>query len=60
VPFAAALLAIAAMGASFVLGLVVAADLFDQLPAQAADLVNNTSGFDWLKVENIENNIDSL
>ncbi len=54
VPNAIAFLAIGAMSASFVLGLLVAVDLFDQLPAQAADLVNNTSGFDWLKVEDID------
>ena len=46
--------AIGCMVASFVLMVLVAADLFGQLPAQAVDLVNNTSGFDWVKVEEID------
>ena len=43
--------AIAAAVASFVLFLFVAADLFDQLPVAADHLVNNNSGFDWVKVD---------
>jgi NADH-quinone oxidoreductase subunit L len=46
--------AIAAAVASFVLFLLVAADLFDQLPAAGAELVNNTSGFDWVEIEQID------
>jgi NADH-quinone oxidoreductase subunit L len=46
-------IAIAAAIASFVAFIFVAADLFDQLPAAANDLVNNTSGFDWIKVSGI-------
>ncbi|HXH21858.1 MAG TPA: NADH-quinone oxidoreductase subunit L [Dehalococcoidia bacterium] len=47
-------IAIGAMAASFVLMVLVSLDLFDQLPALAADLQNNTSGFDWVKVEEID------
>jgi NADH-quinone oxidoreductase subunit L len=47
-------IAIGAMAASFVLMLLVAADLFDQLPSLAADLTNNTSGFTWLEIEEID------
>jgi NADH-quinone oxidoreductase subunit L len=46
--------AIAAAIASFVLFIFVAVDLFDQLPVSADQLVNNESGFDWVKVENID------
>jgi NADH-quinone oxidoreductase subunit L len=46
--------AIGASIASFVLFLFVAADLFDQLPAAAAELVNNTSGFDWVEIPEID------
>jgi NADH-quinone oxidoreductase subunit L len=46
--------AIGASIASFVLFLFVAVDLFDQLPAAGAELVNNTSGFDWVKVPEID------
>ena len=47
-------IAIGASIASFVLFLVVAIDLFDQLPAAGAALVGNTSGFDWVKIEEID------
>jgi NADH-quinone oxidoreductase subunit L len=47
-------LAIGAAIASFVLFLLVAADLFDQLPLPGADLVNNTSGFDWVRIDEID------
>ena len=47
-------LAIAAAIASFVLFLFVAADLFDQLPVVADKLINNESGFDWVKVTQID------
>jgi NADH-quinone oxidoreductase subunit L len=47
-------IAIAAAIASFVLFLLVAADLFDQLPLPGAELVNNTSGFDWVEIEEID------
>jgi len=46
--------AIGASIASFVLFLFVAVDLFDQLPAAGAELVNNTSGFDWVEVPEID------
>src|SRR6185295_3690541 len=42
--------AIAAIIASFVAMLMVASDLFGQLPVAAADLVGNESGFDWAKI----------
>ncbi|HLF76036.1 MAG TPA: NADH-quinone oxidoreductase subunit L [Dehalococcoidia bacterium] len=47
-------LAIAAIIAAFIGMISVAADLFDQLPVAAAELVNNTSGFDWVKIEDID------
>ena len=46
-----------AVGASvlaFLGFLFVAGDLFGQLPAAGAELVNNTKGFDWLKIEEID------
>ncbi|HEX5368404.1 MAG TPA: NADH-quinone oxidoreductase subunit L [Dehalococcoidia bacterium] len=46
-------IAIGAAIASFVMFLFVAGDLFGQLPAQASDLVNNNSGFDWIKISGI-------
>jgi NADH-quinone oxidoreductase subunit L len=46
--------AIGAAIASFVLFLFVAGDLFGQLPAAGAELVNNNSGFDWVKIEEID------
>jgi len=46
--------AIAAAVGSFVLFLLVAVDLFDQLPSAGAGLVNNTSGFDWVKIPEID------
>jgi NADH-quinone oxidoreductase subunit L len=46
--------AIAASIGSFVLFLLVAVDLFDQLPAAGAELVNNTSGFDWVEIPEID------
>ena len=45
--------AIGAIVASFVLGLFVIGDLLSQLPAGPGMLVNNVSGFDWLKIEEI-------
>jgi NADH-quinone oxidoreductase subunit L len=33
--------------------LFVAGDLFGQLPAAGSELVNNTSGFDWLEIDEI-------
>ena len=42
--------AIGAIIASFVLGLFVIGDLLGQLPAGPGALVNNVSGFDWLKI----------
>jgi NADH-quinone oxidoreductase subunit L len=53
IPNAICWLAIAAMTASFVILFPVAADLFKQLPKSGHDLVDNTSGFDWIKVEGI-------
>jgi NADH-quinone oxidoreductase subunit L len=47
-------LAIAAAVASFVLYLFVAADLVDQLPVFAEDLVDNESGFDWVEIPEID------
>ena len=47
-------IAIGASIASFVLFLIVAIDLFDQLPAAGAALVNNTSGFDWVKIDELK------
>jgi NADH-quinone oxidoreductase subunit L len=47
-------IAIGAAIASFVMFLMVAGDLFDQLPVAASDLVNNTSGFDWIKIDEID------
>lgn len=46
--------AIAAAGASFVLFIFVAIDLFGQLPAAGAELVNNTSGFDWVTIPAVD------
>ena len=46
--------AISAAVASFVLFLFVAADLFDQLPVFAEELVGNESGFDWVEVPEID------
>jgi NADH-quinone oxidoreductase subunit L len=46
--------AIGAAIGSFVLFLLVAIDLFDQLPSAGAELVNNTSGFDWVQIEEID------
>jgi len=43
--------AIIAVVLSFLGFIFVAADLFGQLPAAAADLTNNTSGFQWLSVD---------
>jgi NADH-quinone oxidoreductase subunit L len=40
--------------ASFILMLFVAADLFDQTPRFAGDLVNNTSGFAWIEIPQID------
>ena len=45
--------AIGAIIASFVLGLFVIGDLLGQLPEFGNKLVNNESGFDWLKIPNI-------
>jgi NADH-quinone oxidoreductase subunit L len=47
-------LAIIAVVATFVCMLLVAADLFQQLPAPAHDLENNLSGFDWIEIEDID------
>ncbi len=47
-------IAVLAMAASFVLFLLVAGDLLGQLPAPAHELHDNTSGFDWIKVEAIQ------
>jgi NADH-quinone oxidoreductase subunit L len=47
-------LAIAAIVVSFVLGLFVVGDLFGQLPTTGTDLVDNTSGFDWVKIDDID------
>ena len=38
---------------AFVLFILVAADLFKQLPAGPDQLVNNTSGFDWMKFSGV-------
>ncbi len=46
--------AIGASIASFGLFLFVAIDLFDQLPAAGAALVNNTAGFDWVEIPEID------
>jgi len=46
--------AIGAAIASFVLFLFVAVDLFDQLPVAADALTNNTSGFDWVEIPEID------
>jgi NADH-quinone oxidoreductase subunit L len=46
--------AIGAAIASFVLFLFVALDLIDQLPAAGAALVNNTSGFTWVEIPQID------
>jgi len=40
--------------ASFVLFILIAADLFDQMPRAASELVNNNAGFDWLKIDEID------
>src|SRR3954468_9489698 len=46
-------IAIAAIIASFIGFIFVAVDLFDQLPRPASELVNNTSGFDWMSIDKI-------
>ncbi len=46
--------AIGAIIVSFVLALFVIGDLLGQLPAGPGKLVNNLSGFDWLKIEEID------
>jgi NADH-quinone oxidoreductase subunit L len=46
--------AIAASVGSFLLFLLVAVDLFQQLPAAGHDLVNNVSGFSWVEIEEID------
>ena len=40
--------------AAFIGFILVAGDLFSQLPVPAHDLVNNTSGFSWLQIEEID------
>ncbi len=45
---------VAAVIAAFVCFIFVAADLFGQLPASAADLVNNNSGFEWMKIPAVD------
>lgn len=40
--------------AVFIGFLGIAFDLFDQLPAQASEIVNNTSGFTWLEIPQID------
>jgi len=47
-------IAIGAAIASFVMFLMVAVDLFDQLPVFAHDLQNNTSGFDWVEIPEVD------
>src|SRR3972149_3413049 len=47
-------IAVGALLASFILFLPVAADLLDQLPRAASALEANTSGFDWLEIEEID------
>src|SRR5256885_14946242 len=39
---------------AFVGFIFVAFDLFDQLPVQASSIVNNTSGFEWMKIAKID------
>ena len=46
--------AISAIIASFIAMLMVAADLFEQLPAAASGLVGTNSGFDWIKIEDMD------
>ena len=43
-------IAIIAVVLAFLGFLSVAIDLFDQLPASGTELVNNTSGFDWVHI----------
>jgi len=40
--------------AIFIIMLMVAVDLFDQLPLYAEELTNNTAGFDWIKIDAID------
>jgi NADH-quinone oxidoreductase subunit L len=47
-------LAVGAMGVSFVLFLLIAVDLFDQMPAGPGELVDNLSGFTWVQIEQID------
>jgi NADH-quinone oxidoreductase subunit L len=47
------LIAVGAAILAFLGFLFVAGDLFGQLPVHAEELVNNTSGFTWLEIEEI-------
>src|SRR5688572_4853841 len=47
-------IAIIAVVAAFLGFISVSIDLFDQLPASGAELVNNTSGFDWVHIPSID------
>jgi len=40
--------------AIFIIMLMVAFDLFDQLPLYAEELTKNTAGFDWIKIDAID------
>jgi NADH-quinone oxidoreductase subunit L len=48
------LIAVGASVVAFVLAMVIAGDLFGQLPAPASGLVNNRSGFTWLEIPEID------
>jgi NADH-quinone oxidoreductase subunit L len=47
-------IAVGAMTASFVLFLLIAFDMIDQLPAAPGELVDNVSGFTWVQIEEID------
>ncbi len=47
-------IAVGAAVAAFVLFLFVAGDMFGQLPAGPDELVGNTAGFDWIRIDEID------
>jgi NADH-quinone oxidoreductase subunit L len=47
-------IAIIAVVLAFAGYLTLSVDLFDQLPAAGSDLVNNTSGFEWISIPEID------